>query len=256
MSRKPGILFFVISGLIAHGSAHAIVSMEDLHTGKPKEGFTGNIQLSMSSTVGNVDKQDYSLGSRLQWHENISTSYVLLNGAYGEVEGVKNTENTFLHARHVRQFRPKLAAEGYIQQETNKFARIDYRRLLGGGLRFTVFEQEETGNAYLGLGAYYSQQKISAGEDDAGTDSQWRASSYLILKYQATENTVLASTTYYQPAFGDMSDYRALQEAAVRVRMSERLSLILSANVRYDSEPPDGVEKREAVYQTGLSVEF
>lgn len=256
MHSKRAILPALVLGLASAHSAHAITSMEDLHTGSPQEGFSGNVVLSMSNASGNVDKEDYSLGSRLQWHQNITTNYLLASGAYGKVDGVKNTEKTFLHARHIRQFLPHTAAEGYIQQETNEFARLDYRRLYGAGLRFSVYEQDNKGNIYLGLGAYYSQLKISDGFPDAGTENEWRASSYLILKYQATANTVLASTTYYQPAIGEWSDYRALQQAAAQVRLSERLSLIVTADYTFNSRPPEGVVKREAIYRTSLSVEF
>lgn len=256
MMRSKLTLPVLFTSFALHGHANAIVNVEDLHTGSPKEGFSGNVLLSMAKYSGNVEKQDYSLGSRLQWHQNASTNYLILSGDYGEVETVKNTEKTFIHARHIQQFRPTIAAEAYIQQETNKFSRIDYRRLLGAGMRFTLFEEDNTGNAYLGLGAFYSTQKISSGEVDSGTDDQRRASSYLLLKYQATDNTVLASTTYYQPVLGDAGDFRALQEAAMRVRLSTRLSLVLSANIRYDSRPPVGVDKQDSTYKTALSVEF
>ena len=256
MTCKKCLILPLAVLLFGSATGHAIVNMEELHTGKPRDGFTGNILLSMTNTSGNVDKEDYSFGTRLQWHRHIRTNFLLANAAYGKVDGVKNTEKTFLHARHIEQFRPSVAAEGYIQQETNEFARLDYRRLYGGGLRFTLLEEEEVGNIYLGLGAYYSQEKISAGYPDAGKDDEWRASTYLILKYQLTEDTVLASTTYYQPAFSEWGDYRALQQAAVRVRMTDRLSLVVSADYQFNSHPPEGVEKREVTYKTALSFEF
>ena len=242
--------------LLGSGSAHAIVSMEGLHTGTPKEGFSGNVELALSNTSGNTDKQDYALGSRLQWHKAKITDYLLLRGAYGESAGVKSTENSFLHARHIYQYLPRLAVEGYVQAEQDTFARLEFRGLTGGGARYTLYRKEDTGVAFLGLGAYYSQERIDDDFPDGGTDSLWRASSYLILKYQATPNTALISSTYYQPAFEDATDYRLLEQAAMKVKLNDSLSLVVSVDYRLDSEPPIGVEKEDTTYTTSFSLEF
>jgi putative salt-induced outer membrane protein YdiY len=237
-------------------SAKAIVNMEGLHTGSPKEGLSGNVELSLSNTSGNTDKEDYSLGARLQWHKEKITDYLLLRGAYGESAGVKSTENSFFHARHIYQLLPRLAAEGYVQAERDTFARLEYRGLAGAGGRFTLYEPDSKGVIYLGLGAYYSKERIDDNYADGGTEKLWRGSTYLILKYQANENTALISASYYQPAFEGADDYRMLEQAAMRVKINDTLSLVVSANYRYDSQPPIGVEKRDTTYTTALSLEF
>jgi putative salt-induced outer membrane protein YdiY len=253
---KKRIATLLLLALGYSQTSHAIVNMEDLHTGEPKEGFSGNVELSLSNTSGNTEKEDYALGSRLQWHQGKITDYLLLRGAYGESAGVKTTENSFLHARHIYQYRPRLAAEAYVQGEQDTFARLEFRGLVGAGGRFTLYQRESRGIVYLGLGAYYSQERIDDVYPDGGTDNLWRGSSYLILKYQATENTALVSSTYYQPAFEGAKDFRMLEQAAMKVKLNDTLSLVLSADFRYDSEPPVGVEKRDVTYTTAFSLEF
>jgi putative salt-induced outer membrane protein YdiY len=237
-------------------SAEAIVNMEDLHTGSPKVGLSGKVELAVSSTTGNTEKEDYTLGTRLQWHKDKVTDYLLLRGAYGESAGIKTTENSFLHARHIYQFRPRLAAEAYVQAEQDTFARLELRSLAGAGGRFTLYEQESQGVIHLGLGAYYSKERIDDSYADGGTEKLWRGSTYLILKYQASENTALVSSTYYQPAFEGADDYRMLEQAAMKVKLNDTLSLVLSADYRYDSKPPIQVEKRDVRYTTSFSLEF
>lgn len=242
--------------LLATGTAHAIVSMEELHTGSPKKGFSSNAELSLSMSSGNTDKEDYNLGARLQWHKNIITNYLLLSGAYGKSAGIKSTDNRFVHARHIYQYRPQLAAEGYLQAEQDTFARLTYRGLTGGGARYTLYQKEDIGVVYLGLGAYYSVERIDDNFIDGGTDSLWQASSYLILKYQATPNTALVSSTYYQPSLEGAIDYHLLEQAAMKVNLNERFSLIISIDHRYDSQPPVGVESGDTTYTTSFSAEF
>ncbi len=253
---KNYIQHLPLLALLANSQVHAIVSMEGLHTGSPEEGFSGNVELSLSNTSGNTDKEDHALGARLQWHQGKVTNYMLVRGAYGESAGVKTTENSFFHARHIYQLQPKIAAEAYLQAEQDTFARLEYRGLAGGGARYTLFRKEQSGIAFLGLGAYYSQERIDDDFPDGGSDNLWRASSYLILKYQATPSTALVSSTYYQPAFETADDYRLLEQAAMSVKINEHLALIVSIDYRFDSEPPVDVKKEDVTYSTSLSLEF
>lgn len=236
--------------------ASAIVSMEGLHTSKPKEGFSGSVDLSLGYTSGNTEKEDYSLGSRVQWHKGAMTDFLLLSYSFGKVNGEKNTDKGFAHLRHIQQFRPRLAWEAYLQTEKDEFSRLEYRGLAGGGLRFTVYERENVGGAFLGIGGYYSEERIDSSHPDGGTETLWRGSSYLLLKYQLSPNSVLGSTTYYQPSAEGADDYRLLEEAALQVKLTDRLSLVVSMNYRFDSDPPQGVEKRDVTYNTSFSFEF
>lgn len=249
-------LYPSLFALFASTSAHAIVSMEALHTGSPKEGFSGNGDLAMSVSSGNTDKEDYTLGARLQWHKEKITNYLLVSGAYGENAGVKSTDNRFMHARHIYQYHPRFAMEGYLQAEQDTFARQAYRALAGAGARYTLYQREEVGIANLGLGAYYSNERIDDDFTDSGTNSLWRASSYLILKYQATPNTTLVSSTYYQPSLEGADDYRLLEQAAMKVKLNDSLSLVVSLNHRFNSVPPEGVEQTDSTWTTAFSYEF
>ncbi len=241
---------------IFSSSAHAIVNMEGLHTGEPAQGFSGQVELSAKSSRGNSDSQEYSLGTRLQHHAGGITNYLLLSGSYGESNGVKYSEKGFVHGRHMREMNSWLTAEVYAQAESDTFARLELRTLLGAGARFTLLPRAEQGEAYLGLGAYYSEERIDESFPDGGTEKLWRANSYLVLKYQASDNTTLVSTTYYQPALKESADYRLLEQAAMKVKMSETLSLVVSVDYRRDSRPPIGVEREDVSYTTSLSLAF
>ncbi len=242
--------------ILFSSNAHAIVNMEDLHTGEPEPGFSGQVELSVQNSRGNSDKQEYRLGSRLQHHRDALTNYLLLSGSYGESNGIKNTEKGFLHARHMHRLGPILTAEAYAQAESDTFARLELRALLGTGVRLTLLPRAEKGEVYLGLGGYYSEERIDRSFADGGTEALWRANSYLVLKYQASDNTTLLSTTYYQPAVKDTTDYRLLEQAAMRVKVSEVLSLIVGLDYRRDNRPPIGVKKEEVNMTTSLSLAF
>lgn len=239
-------------------AAHAVVNIEDMRMQPPREGFSGNLELSVSGQSGNTDKVGANFGSRLQWLEGAINNFVILNHAVGETSGIRDTNKSFAHARQVRQLRPGLAGEGFLQLEQNEFARLSYRQLLGGGARFTLMEEQNKKEGRLGLGAFYSREKLEAraGATDAGTEILWRANVYLAVKYRFNDQVRAVSTTYYQPAFKDAGDYRLLEEAALRVRMNGNLDLKLSLEIAHDSRPPQLVGRTDTTYSTGIEYTF
>ena len=49
-------------------AAHAIVNIESMEVGEPKQGFTGTLNISVDGESGNTDKLSVNSGVRLQWH--------------------------------------------------------------------------------------------------------------------------------------------------------------------------------------------
>ena len=72
------------------------------------------------------------------------------------------------------------------------------------------------------------------------------------------------ATAYFQPAFGDADNHRALLDTGLKVRLNGHLSLRLAYNLRHNSEPPQNLlatpvidrEKTNTQYTTSLRYEF
>ena len=247
-------LLFVVGTL----PAQAVVSMEGLHLQKPTEGFEGEFDLSAGGASGNTDKADVNAGTRLQWQNGIHTDFLVLSYAYGQSNDVRDTNHGFLHLRHIFQTRDTLAWELFLQAEQDEFARIAFRRLVGGGVRFTLLERRERSAAFLGAGAFYEWETVTTttGTTDTGTDNTGRGNLYLVLKYHFNNTVRLVSSTYYQPAFDDAADYHAFENATLQVSLTDRLGLRVSVEVRHDSRPPQTVEETDVTYRTGINYKF
>lgn len=250
-------LFIIACGLLSN-AAHAIVNLEDLHLGTPSEGFSGEVKLWLSGASGNTDKSDTGLGARTQWQREKITDFLVLNYDYGRSAGETNTNKGFLHARHIYQWTPKVAWEGFGQLQHNEFTRLSLRALLGTGIRLTLAKKTLNKAALLGIGAFYEREdlKEKEGLTDGGTDNTGRASFYFVFKYQPKDYIKLLSTTYYQPKLRLISDYRATENATLSIDLTGRLALELSVAVAYDSQPPQTVERADVTYRTGLAYRF
>lgn len=170
---------------------------------------------------------------------------------------MQDTNRAFAHLRHTRQYAPRRAWEAFTQAEEDEFTRLGFRGLLGGGLRFTLAESDAS-SVHLGTGAFYARETLdeAPGLTDGGTRNFWRANLYLALRYDISASAGLANTVYYQPETGDLHDYRLLDEAALRVRLTDRLDLKLSLQVTHDSRPPQSVEETDIDYLTGIEYRF
>ncbi len=252
------ILFFMFILLSWTVDSAAIVNVESLRQESDQDGFMGRIELSLRGVSGNTRKKGANAGTRLQWKRQNVTHFMILRYSYGESAGNRDTHNSFFHARHIRQLTASRAGEFYIQNETDEFARLSFRRLAGAGERYTLFKKKDQMSAFFGAGVFYAIEKLedSFGVTDSGTDRFWRASTYFSFNRHINDHTQFMSTTYYQPALSNVSDYRILEEAVIRMKMGKQLMLRLSLDIVHDSQPPQKVEKTDAIYSTGFEYQF
>ena len=239
-------------------AAHAIVNIESLRVGEPPEGYSGSLDVSIDGQSGNTDKFSANTGARLQWHGGAVTNFAILRYAYAQTSGVEDTNKLFFHARHIHRVTAKTAYEGFIQAERNKFTRLSFRGLIGGGLRFTLFKKPGIKSLHLGLGGFYTRETLerAAGVTDNGSQNYWRINTYVNYLHHLNDQVSVLTTTYWQPAAGDLGDYRLLEEATLSVKMTDTLSLNVSLDLAHDSRPPQKVKQTDTIYSTGIEYRF
>jgi putative salt-induced outer membrane protein YdiY len=239
-------------------SANAIVNVEQAIIGQPSEGMHTSLDLLANGTSGNSNTSSTKANFLTLWQHNKHTDFLQLEYVYGKSGGQPNVDSAFAHLRHRTALTPVWAIEAFAQVGRDPFARLTKRTLLGGGMRWVMFEKDKISAGYLGFGAFHEQELLTEtlGTSDPMESNLWRASTYLVLKHQFNEQVRAYSTTYYQPAFSDTADYRILEQASMLVKMAENLDLKLSLDIKFDSKPPQTVEKRDLYYGAGLSFSF
>ncbi len=250
-------LSILLSAFLTQPS-HAIVNIEEMR-GKPQQdGWSGNASLSISGDAGNTDKSSTSVDGQLYWRRDNITRLIAASYTYGVNNRHRDTNKGFVHLRHITQRTPFMAMEVFTQATRNEFSRLTLRALLGAGARLTLHDDNATNATHLGLGAFYVSETLEErpGLTDGGNEKFWRANLYLALRYQLNDYTRITSTTYYQPALNNGSDYRILEEGSLKVKLAKTLNLKLSVEMAHDSEPPQQVEKTDISYKTGIEYRF
>ncbi len=237
--------------------AHAIVSMEDVHLGKPVAGFSGFFDLDLSNESGNTDQKGAASGVKLQWSKDRITDFILINYEYGETDGLKNKNKGFAHFRHINQFKPKFAWEGFSQFSSNEFTNLTLRALLGGGARLTLSEIDDRHTFLLGLGLFYEYEKIKTiYPEEKQSESVIRANTYLVFKFHFNDHVSLVSSTYYQPSLKQFADFRVVEDLSLVSSLTDNTALKVGIDIAHDSEPPRDIKRTDTSLKIGISISF
>ena len=100
------LLITVCLSITVH-NAYAIVSMESVHLGHPREGYSGAFDVNASGAWGNTQTGAVAAGLKLVRQKNPATDFVLVNYQYGESGGLRDKNKAFVHGRHIQQITPK-----------------------------------------------------------------------------------------------------------------------------------------------------
>ena len=239
-------------------NANAIVNLDKLHLASKQPGFNGGVSFGLSGSSGHSEQFRLKSALHTQWNLKESLYYISFNYGYGESSGVEDQNKGFLHARKITSLSNRLAWEIFSQIEHNKFARLNFRGLLGGGSRFSLSHSTQKHITHLGLGGFYSREYLidSSTATDNGRESTWRANIYFLERFALTEKISIFETLYLQPSFTEPDDYRVLNILGLKSDLSDKFSLSFTVETTHDSKPPQNITKTDWNYVTSLEYEF
>lgn len=238
--------------------AFAIVNLDNLHLSSGETGTSGLLKLNVSGDQGNNKNLNINAATIMNYRTINTLSFFQIEYSYGESFDKKNKDKSFIHIRHIKEFVTKKAWELFSQVEQNSFARLNYRGLVGAGLRFDLGESDLKQRIYFGTGAFYSQEELSNAEyyKEDKKQNYIRLNFYLIYKKDINDNVSLFNTTYLQPVVDTPEDFRALLVAGLKSSISKKLYLVISLEGAYDSRPPQTVDRKDISYFTGVEYNF
>ena len=216
------------------------------------QGFSSALTGSIEATGGNTETFDAQVDVKGQWADERHRVRILFGYEYESASGDREAEDTFAHLRHNWRIEGGLHSLAFAQWQRNPFQRLRSRTLLGAGLRFDVVEHDAL---RLALGAAHMiEAERLQGQDDPGATH--RLSSFLDAVWSIGESHELGLNAFFQPGWSDFGDLRANGTLTLESKLGGGLSLVTSANLQYDSEPPGDVETTDWEIRTGLRYRF
>ncbi len=240
----------------------AQVNIETKRRLDSKPGWYNNISLSLKYQSGNTDLLKFETSLRSDYLVGKYHTFGIATLQQGEQGGKLYTDKGFIHLRGARTIIDRLGVEVFLQKQYNESILLRDRNLAGGGIRISFLKQRKntksnTGlNVYLGIGSMWENETINDKEHGEIDTNIIRSTNYISATWRIDKRLTVIVTSYYQPYVRRLSDFRFLSESRLDFRVTERVSFNIRLNVRYDSEPPTGVEAHDLELVNGLSFKF
>lgn len=234
----------------------AVVQISPREVGE-NPGISGEVSGLFETKRGNTDTDNYSGAFTLQYDNNVSyLVWGVVQAAYGEASGVKNTNKIYSHARYIENIRGKrLAYELFFQMEEDEFKSIKDRMLTGGGVRAKLLRPKDGwGGLFFGLGAFFEYIGYSTGVDP--TERNLRFSSYLAYTLNMPEENSFLLSGYYQPKVDNTNDYIVALSSQLEVHIYKKLYLGFNINYSRDTKPAIGIKTDDFSQQTLFKYKF
>ena len=162
----------------------------------------------------------------------------------------KTVENAKLFANVKKTLSPRtfMSLDGTAAYDD--VADIDYRATLGPGLGAYLVKNDRR-ELTLEAGPAYLWEKVGGARDD-----------YLALRFaeryacQALKNAKLVQTLEYLPEAEDFDNYLLIGEIGVEAAMSDRLSLRVVLQDKYDNTPAEGKERNDFSLIAGVGIQL
>lgn len=213
-------------------------------------GLNLTLDLGGGFASGNTDFLQLNLGGRLDYVREDDSAFLVSNYRFYEVDEVVDISNAFAHLRYNRPLVPRLVAEAFGQVERNDQTLLERRYLVGGGLRYEVFDRETVAVA-VGTTPMFEYERLTPATMEEPTHYA-RLSNYASLRVEVSETAEAFGVVYIQPRFSEFDDYRLLHESRLDVQLTEHFKVRVRAATRHDSQPPIGVEATDVSIVTGL----
>lgn len=232
-----------------------IVNIESQRFEDPPEGLSGHLEGSLSGESGNQTTFQGSASARLD-HLTSQRQWILLAARkYGRSGRDADVDESLVHLRRVVPRGERQAVEYFGQAERNPFRRLEYRGLLGAGLRLGAYTPTEHQRIHFGIGAFAERERETE-EDQTLTQDTLRGNFYWNHRFRTDTGIDLSQTLYAQPALDQPQDYRLLNQFSISSPLSARLDLQFALTARYDNRPPPQVRRTDVSYAVSLRWRF
>lgn len=157
------------------------------------------------------------------------------------------------HIRYNRRLKDNLKLEAFIQSQYDAISNIDFRGLLGIGLRQKL-SKNDTYRFYLGTLIMYEYEEATVNSIKPIRD--FRNSTYISFSLYPNDHISIVSTTYYQPLIKRLADFRISNETSVAFKVLKNLAFKTSFIYNYDAKPIVGIPNTQYELTNGIVYSF
>jgi len=230
-----------------------VVNIESARMQSDTTGWMGNAKAGLytAQEVSRIFSTNVNVHLQYKTEKNLW----LILGSYDflKVAHSKYVNNSFFHLRFNRKLNDWLRCEIFAQAQNNLITQMRARILFGTGPRFKILSNKII-RLYAASLVMYEREKENTRPFIKHNDL--RSSSYISFTITPISNVELISTTFYQPLFKKISDYRILNEATLKVKATKHFSLSANWQYLHDRFPAGTAPRTTYSFGSGINFEF
>ena len=229
-----------------------VVNIERLRLKADTLGYFGSGGISFNIIENN--KRIVDLGGNLHlMHKRPKATYLLISNINVIRAGDEDfVNNGFQHFRFNHKLTNSFIFEAFAQAQFNELMKVKNRVLGGAGMRLKILNKTKL-KTFSGFLYMYEYEEIT-GESSINRDH--RMSNYLAMSIYFNDIVSFESTSYYQPKFKFIGDFRVSSENSLSLKITKNLSYQTTFQLLYDSRPPTEVPETSYSYHNSLKYSF
>ena len=241
---------------------------------KGKENWAGSAGLSFSFIKNTNEIFIVNTNIAVGYNGGENLWMIISNINFNKIDGDAFQNSGVQHFRYNRELNRRMAFEAYVQGQYDKISNVDFRGLVGLGLRFELTNHDKIkdntekrkSRAYFGSSIMYEYEKSTEADNNI-FQRDIRSSNYLSFTINPTKLFSIVSTTYYQPKIDLLKDYRLSSVIDLNIGFSskveeeeqkfwDKLTFNMSFSYNYDAFPVIAIPKTQYSLTNGLRYNF
>ena len=259
--------------LLASVSYSQILNVEKTRIkGDSANYFLGSVGVDFNINNRNLDEEGQSsyfiglttnadVGYLSQHHSFFLLSQFQYNAT--SEQAINSTGYGHFRTTFVRQ-RP-LSYEAFAQLQYDQGRGMVIRGLIGGGLRFRIYEEERS-DLYVGVGAMREREVWEVPiNDEFGIQGStvsinlWKSTNYLTTHVTLNSHLSFNAIVYFQTGYDPQADFfrhRTSLDANLLMNITSRLAFRTTASFTYENRPIVPIAKFVYTVTNGIQVSF
>lgn len=250
MMRLHFVFIFLTGSLTS--AAQLIVNVENSRIHSDTTGWKGNIATSFSFTKNVQQILNINAAMHLQYKTQKDLYLLLANYNLLKGNNQKFSDNMFYHLRYNRKLGKMVRWEVFAQLQQNNINNIDLRALYGMGPRLKL-KEDKSFRLYAAALAMFEHERD---KNPAVIYNDMRGDIYLTFTYNPNPVFDVTATTFYQPLFNRLKDFRILNQITFSIKATKHLSVSTNWDYSYDAYPAAGTPDINYVISNGISYTF
>jgi hypothetical protein len=229
-----------------------IVNIENRRIYDDTAGWSGAIDAGFSITQNSTNiLYSGNFRPRVQYKNRKNHILFLSDLVYTASNKTTYANSGMAHLRYARRLaNSPWKWEAYTQIQYNQLLNQRVRYLIGTGPRWKFFDKNDV-RFFIGTSALWEYEELT---HDGVINNGFRWSNYLSWFIKTKKGFSFSSTTYYQPLFDRIKDFRFSGQYWISQQITKRFDWRFEFNLFYDSNPPSSVQKTVFSSSTGFKV--